>query len=201
MEQNGRQKSSLKFTEDVFQKGKKTGGLESEHNFSTNVVQLLFNPKHQLTDREIREEIFSIIMAGQDTTTITVSAVLLMLGIHKEIQQKVFEELCTVFTNFDDPVDFEDLNNLPYLEMVIKETMRLFPVAAFTFRTVIEDFKVGNYTIPAGAHLVIPVYAMHRDKTQWGEDAELFIPERFEDERFKEIHPYAYIPFTGELSF
>lgn len=113
----------------------------------------------------------------------------------KDIQNKVVDEL-RAFMN--DTIDFDTLNQLPYLEMVIKETMRLFPVAAFTLRTTTDEFELNKYTIPAGANLFLSIYTLHRDKMLWGDDAELFIPERFEVEKIKHIHPYAYVPFTGE---
>lgn len=122
-----------------------------------------------------------------------------MLAMHKHVQQKVVAELRKLFTSVNDPIDFETLNHLPYLEMVIKETMRLFPVAAFTLRTANENFELQEYTIPAGANLFLSIFTLHRDKAYWGDDADLFIPERFEADRIKNIHPYAYVPFTGQL--
>lgn len=200
MEINGRTKSSLKFTEEILEKGKKS--IENNNNNNTNstcnIISVLVDPKHGLCDQEIREEIFSMIMAGQDTTTIIVSSTLLMLAIHKNVQQKVVDELHEVFSTVDEHVDFDILNKLPYLELVIKETMRLFPISAFTLRKVMEDFQLDKYAIPAGAIIYLPVFGLHRDKNYWGEDADLFIPERFEPEKFKNVHPYAYIPFTGE---
>lgn len=59
------------------------------------------------------------------------------------------------------------------------------------------DNFLGDYTIPAGATIVIAAFQVHRNPKYWGEDAHQFIPERFEPERFKKIHPYAYIPFTN----
>lgn len=121
-----------------------------------------------------------------------------MLAMHKHVQEKVVQELREVFVSADEEINFDVLNNLPYLEMVIKETMRLFPVAAFTLRTTTENFELQKYTIPAGANLFLFIFTLHRDKLYWGDDAESFIPERFEPERIKNVHPYAYVPFTGE---
>lgn len=198
MEINGRTKSSLKFTEEILQNGRKMSEYNNNNNEPTNIIKSLTDPKHGLSDQEIREEIFSMIMAGQDTTTIIVSTALLMLAIHKDVQQKVVDELHEVFSSSEDSVDFEILNKLPYLELVLKETMRLFPISAFTLRTVREDFQLDEYVIPAGANIYLPVFSLHRDKNHWGDDADLFIPERFEPEKFKDVHPFAYIPFTGK---
>lgn len=198
MEMNGRSKSSLKFVEEILQKGKQNALNNNNNNDEhTNIIKSLVDPKHGLCDQEIREEIFSMIMAGQDTTTIIVSSALLMLAIHKDVQIKVVNELHEIFSTVDELVDFEILNKLPYLENVIKETLRLFPISAFTLRTVLEDFQLDEYIIPAGANLFLPVFSLHRDKNYWGDDADLFVPERFEEEKIKHVHPYAFIPFTG----
>lgn len=197
MEMNGRSKSSFKFVEEILQRGRQNAINNNDEH--TNIIKSLVDPKHELCDQEIREEIFSMIMAGQDTTTLIVSNALLMLAIHKDVQFKVVKELRGIFTTIEEPVNFEILNELPYLENVLKETLRLFPISAFTLRTVIEDFQLGDYVIPAGANLYLPVFSIHRDKNYWGNDADLFIPERFEGERIKDVHPYAFIPFTGKI--
>lgn len=213
-----RRRSSLKFTEEILQRGRANSEVVYNYTGPKNTIKSLVNPKHGLCDEEIREEINSIIMAvskiqiiikirqlimkkyfqGQETSAITVSSVLLLLAMHKSIQHKVVDELKQLFTSVNDPIDFESLNQLTYLELVIKETMRLFPVAAFTLRTTTENFELQKYTIPAGANLFLSIFTLHRDKTYWGDDADMFIPERFEAERIKNIHPYAYVPFTGE---
>lgn len=120
--------------------------------------------------------------------------------MHKDIQQKVVDELHTVFPTVNDSVDFEILNKLPYLEQVIKETLRLFPISAFTLRTAMEDVEINGTIVPAGSLLFLAVFLIQRNKLYWGDDAEKFIPERFEPERMKHIHPYAYVPFSGMLA-
>lgn len=139
-----------------------------------------------------------LIYQAQDSTTIIISTSLLMLAMHKNIQEKVVNELREVFTSVDDPVDFEIVNKLPYLEMVIKETLRLFPISAFTLRTSTDDFQLDGYKIPARANFFLSVFSLHRDTTFWGDDAGIFKPERFEPEQIKKVHPYAYVPFSGE---
>lgn len=121
-----------------------------------------------------------------------------MLAIHKDVQMKVVNELHDVFSSTDDPIDFDTLNNLPYLEMVIKETLRLFPISAFTLRTTSENIELENYVVPSGSILFLSVYALQHNKKYWGDDAEKFIPERFLPERIKNVHPYAYLPFSGK---
>lgn len=121
-----------------------------------------------------------------------------MLAMHKNVQEKVVNELREVFSSVDDPVDYDITTKLPYLEMVIKETLRLFPISAFTLRTSVDDFELDNYKIPAGANFFLSVFSLHRNKEFWGEDAGDFKPERFEADQIKNVHPYAYVPFSGE---
>lgn len=122
-----------------------------------------------------------------------------MIAMHNDVQEKIVNELNEFFPSNQEPVDFNMLSKLTYTEMVIKETLRLFPVTAFTLRTTTDDFELDEYTIPAGANILISTYAVHHNKKYWGENAEVFIPERFEPDSFKEIHPYAYIPFSSKI--
>ena len=118
--------------------------------------------------------------------------------MHKNVQQKVVDELHEVFPAYDDPIDFDILNKLPYLEQTIKETLRLFPISAFTMRTTAQNVEIDNYLVPAGCLLILSVFTLHRNKAYWGDDADKFVPERFEAERIKSVHPYAYVPFSGK---
>jgi cytochrome P450 family 313 len=121
--------------------------------------------------------------------------------MHKDVQDKVVTELRQVFGSPHDKnltIDFDALNKLNYLEMVINETLRILPVVPFVVRSVENDIQVADYKIPAGANVGVPIYKIHRSKELWGEDANEFKPERFEKEKFKSIHPYAFIPFTSK---
>ncbi len=70
-------------------------------------------------------------------------------------------------------------------------------MGAFVMRQATESIELGKYKIPAGSNLFLSIFTLHRDEAYWGDDANNFIPERFEPERIKSIHPYSYIPFTG----
>lgn len=138
-----------------------------------------------------------------------------MLGLHPEVQQKAAEELAHVFGSSEENISSESLSRLNYLDVVIKETMRLFPVLPLSARQSTGEFDIGklgrklcdnfeitflfsgNYTIPSGATVLISSFQVQRNPKYWGEDANKFRPERFEPEAFKKVHPYAYIPFTG----
>lgn len=98
-----------------------------------------------LRNEDIREEVDTFMFAGHDTTTSGISFCLYNLAKHPEVQQKVFDEIKSVIG--DDarkPVSFNDLNDLHYLDLVIKETLRMYPSVPFFGREVQEDIEISE---------------------------------------------------------
>lgn len=125
-----------------------------------------------------------------------------MLGMHADVQEKLYNEVQNVINELGGEITENHLHQLTYLEMVIKETMRLFPVLPIHARVANEDIELESCTVPKGANIVISVFNTHRNVKNWGEDAELFKPERFYPENFEKLHPYSFIPFSrGEIYF
>ncbi len=95
----------------------------------------------------------------------------------------------------DRPATGGDLPRLRYLEMVVKESMRLYPAAGFLFgREAVEDVELGGHPIRRGSWVFIAPYVVHRDPRNFPDPA-AFDPERFAPHRLADIPPYAYIPF------
>jgi cytochrome P450 family 4 len=123
-----------------------------------------------------------------------------MLAMHKNVEEKLYTEVAGVIDKFGSELTEKHLHNLNYLDMVVKETLRLFPVLPIHARIATEDIKLEKYTIPAGANIVISVFNAQRKVANWGEDAEKFRPERFLPENYEKIHSYAFLPFSrGEV--
>lgn len=121
-----------------------------------------------------------------------------MLATHQDVQEKVVEELRSVFYDFDEDIDSDSLNKLEYLDLVVKETLRLFPVAPIIGRKATADVQLDDkYTLPKGANLVLRIFDIHRNPDYWGNDAHKFNPDRFLPENISKIHQYAFIPFSG----
>ena len=98
-----------------------------------------------LTNLDIREEVDTFMFAGHDTTTSGISFCLYNLAKHPEIQQKVFDEIRNVIgDDVNQPVTQKILNDLHYLEMVIKESLRLFPSVPIFAREVQENIKISK---------------------------------------------------------
>lgn len=121
--------------------------------------------------------------------------VLFMLAMHPECQEKVFDELTMFFPNKDVDVTMDDLNKLLYLDMCIKESLRIFPTVSTIARKTTASIELRGYKIPAGTSLGIDIFNLHRSKKYWGEDAGQFIPERFDLEK-KLAHPYCWMAFS-----
>lgn len=120
-----------------------------------------------------------------------------MLAMHKDLQQKVIDEIDSVYRGHDGLADTESIHKLTYVDMVLKETMRLFPVLPITGRETTDELQLGDHLIPKGTVVGIFAFGVHRNKQYWGDDAHLFNPSRFEPENISKVHQYAYIPFTG----
>lgn len=135
--------------------------------------------------------------ASAETTSSSLSNMLHLLAMNPDAQNKLYEELRSVLKSSTDNVAEEEMSKMPYLDLVIKECLRLLPVAVIQGRAVTKPLKLKNYTLPAGTVAHIPSLQAHTDENLWGPDVLEFKPERFEEENFKKIHPYAYIPFSN----
>lgn len=120
-----------------------------------------------------------------------------MLAMHPDIQQRCVDELHRVYDSASAPSTLEQIGQLDYLEMCVRETMRLLPVGPFLGRECTADTELSNCTIPAGSLLILGNYNMHRSRDLWGERAEHFDPEHFRADRMTARHPFAYVPFSG----
>jgi cytochrome P450 len=149
-------------------------------------------PDLGITDREIRDEVATLFLAGHDTTSAALAWLWVALARHPEAEQRVLEEVDLLGGQ---PVRHADLPRLKYLEMVVKESMRLYPAAAFLFgREALEDVELGGYTLKRGSWVFISPYIVQRDARNFP-DPEAFDPERFAPGRADQIPAYSYLLF------
>ncbi|CAG5035855.1 unnamed protein product [Parnassius apollo] len=154
--------------------------------------------KKGYSDKELREEVLTLTIAGIDTSALTIGFTLKLLAKYPKVQDRVFQELQEVFGNSNRPLVKEDLINLKYLERVVKETLRLFPPGPFIIRKVLQDLALPSGRIlPAGSGIVVSIWGVHRDPKYWGPNAECFDPDRFLPERFNLQHACSYMPFSN----
>uniref|UniRef100_A0A0K8WG29 Putative cytochrome P450 313a4 n=4 Tax=Bactrocera latifrons TaxID=174628 RepID=A0A0K8WG29_BACLA len=120
-----------------------------------------------------------------------------MLAMHPEIQERVFQEVHSVFPDGITTVEYDDLKKLPYLDMVISEALRLVPPITIIGREVDHDTELcSGVILPKGAQVYIPIYILHRSKEIWGADARCFNPDNFLPENIEKRHPYSYMLFS-----
>lgn len=148
----------------------------------------------ELTEKQLRDEIVTTFIAGNETTAVALSWTWAMLAQHPEEFRKLRAELKTTLAGRTPT--FADLPNLKHTYRVIKETLRLYPPNRSTAREAVRDCELGGYPIPAGAQVVLPQWVVHRDERFYDRPAE-FIPDRWTTEFEQKLHKYAYFPFGG----
>ncbi|XP_050669357.1 cytochrome P450 4C1-like [Leptidea sinapis] len=143
---------------------------------------LLSQRQNGFTDTELLEEITTFLLAATDTSAVAICNTLLLLGKYPKIQEKVHEELVRVFENANEKLFKDVLSDLKYLDMVLKESLRLYPPVPMIIRKVTEEIKLpsSGFTIPVQTAIIILIWGAHRDPNYWGPDADCFKPERFE---------------------
>ncbi|XKL62378.1 hypothetical protein PGB90_002211 [Kerria lacca] len=131
---------------------------------------------------------------GQDAPSSVTTHCLYELSRNQRVQDKLIEELKDSVINKNSEPTFHDYMNLKYLDLVIKETMRMYPPAVVVGRQVDNDVHLpSGYLLPANTSAFIFIYNMHRDEKYYSNPNE-FIPERFEN--IDEQNRYTYIPFS-----
>ncbi|XP_058128995.1 cytochrome P450 4V2-like [Anopheles ziemanni] len=146
------------------------------------------------TTADIERELNTIIFAGNETSAMTVANTILLIAMHPPVQHKLMDEIRTHFGHDVSNIHYETLNKLTYMEMVLKESLRMLPVAAVIGRKTTADIDLGDYRLPAGVDILIDIFDMHRNPTYWGPDADRFRPERFETISYDR---FSFLPFSA----
>ncbi|MGP3689046.1 cytochrome P450 [Streptomyces sp. IBSNAI002] len=143
---------------------------------------------------ELRDQVLIFLLAGHETTATSLGFALHLLARHPEEQERAREEIGRVLG--DRTPEAADLDRLPYLTRVLKETMRLYPAAPVIGRNAVAATEVGGHAIPAGANVILAPWVTHRDPLHWP-DPDRFDPERFTPEAEAGRPRYAWFPFGG----
>ncbi|XP_071998129.1 cytochrome P450 3A9-like [Engystomops pustulosus] len=146
-----------------------------------------------LTDTEIMAQSIVFILAGFETTSLTLTYLFYNLATHPDVQKKLQEEVDSYLPNKANPT-YDILKKMEYLDMVVQETLRMYPAAARLERVSKQTVEINGVTIPQGIVCMIPSYVLHNDPEFWPEPEE-FRPERFSKENRENHTPYTFLPF------
>jgi cytochrome P450 len=160
----------------------------------TDVLSLLLDARHEngqpMRDEELLDEMFTLLMAGHETTATSLAWVLWHLLRHPAALAKLRDEIARVTGG---EVEAEHLPRLEYLDAVVKESMRLTPVTTMVVRRLHAPARIGGLDLPAGASVGANIYMAHRRAAAWPD------PDRFDPDRFVGTRqsPYTFFPFGG----
>jgi cytochrome P450 len=166
---------------------------------SGDLLSILLNARDEVdglgvSDRQIRDEVMTMFLAGHETTANALSWTWMLLGQHPDVQHRVQDEARRVLG--DRQPTAEDVSKLTYCERVIRESMRLYPPAYVVGRRTMEDIMIGDHFIPAGTNVLMSQWIVHRDP-RWFADPLRFDPDRWASDLVQRLPKYAYFPFGG----
>ena len=170
---------------------------DEEHDLLSMLLAARDEETHEsMSDRQLKDEVMTIVTAGHETTANALTWTLFLLAKHPGVARRLHEELDAVLGPDRTAPTLADLPKLAYTTAVLQESMRLYPPVWSFERQALNDDVVAGYAVPKGAIVGLFPYLLRRDPRFWSD------PQGFEPERFlsgKEAHRprYAYVPFGG----
>lgn len=146
----------------------------------------------RMSTAELRDNLLTFIVAGHETTALTLAWALYLVAFDQDVQDRARSEAKSVLG--DRAATVADLADLPYCRAIIDETLRLYPPAAFLSRTARAPDRLCGREVRPGDTIILPIYALHRHHLLWRD------PDRFDPARFADagrIDRFAYLPFGG----
>jgi cytochrome P450 len=163
-----------------------------------DLLSMLLNARDEdgsrMSDRQLRDELTTLMVAGLDTTALALSWSLHLLAVNPETQERLAREVRGILG--DAPPGAADLARLGCVEAAVKESMRLYPPAWLIGREAVKDCEIGGRRVAAGTSVIVSQWLAHRDPRYFAEP-ERFWPERWANEATKNLPKFAYFPFGG----
>jgi cytochrome P450 len=148
----------------------------------------------RMTDTQVRDEALTLFLTALDTVSVALTWTWYLISQHPAVETELHAELGTVLGGRSPTVD--DLEKLPYMRMVLSESLRLYPPNYAIAREALDAFLVGGYTVPAGTLILMSQYVMHRDPRYYP-DPGRFDPQRWNPQTGMKPPHFTYFPFGG----
>ena len=170
-----------------------------ENITSYDILGMLMQARDQksgqvMPDRQLADEIKTLIVAGHETTASTLNWAWYLLSQHPEVEEKLSCEL-DALSGHEIP-DFDDLPKFVYTRQVIDEVLRLYPAGWLMTRRALKDDRLGAYFVPAGTEVYISPYFIQRNPGLW-ENPDRFNPDRFGPDHLPDRQPPSMLPFSA----
>ena len=180
--------------------------IEKDKSFSgedllSKLIKVQADDGSTMTDKQLRDEIITILIAGHETTSNALTWTYYLLSQNPKVERKVFDEIDSVLG--EDGGEFKrpsitDLPKLDYVEKVFREAMRLYPPVWTMGRFVQKDYPLGGYILPKGSSLMFSQYVMHHS-SKYYDNPETFDPDRWTEEFKMHLPRFSYFPFGGGI--
>jgi cytochrome P450 len=162
------------------------------------------NNQEKMSDKQVRDEVMTIFIAGHETTANALTWTFYLLSQNQDVERKLHDEINSVLGDSSDNSvgnripSANDITKLQYTEKVLRESMRLYPPVWTIGRYVENDYYVGEYTIPAGSSILMSQYVMHHNPKYY-EEPEQFNPDRWTEQFKTHLPRFSYFPFGGGI--
>lgn len=195
-----RLRRGIRLLDNVFQSiiEERRSSSAGAHDLLSSLLKMRHEDGSPVSDRELRDEMMTLLLAGHETTAVALSWTWFLLACHPEVATRLHNELRDILG--DREPSAADIPLLRYTDQVIKESMRLYPPAWGIGRKALAPFEVGGYRLPAGTTVFMMQWITHRDARFYSEPDE-FKPERWAEDSMQNgnLPRFAYFPFGGGL--
>lgn len=171
------------------------GNTEGRIDLLSSLINVQDEDGSKLSDKEIRDEVFTLFFAGHETTSLTMTWTYYLLSQHPEIEEKLLNEINSVLQNRSLTTG-SDAHQFDYARKVIRESMRMLPPVWVIGREAAEDCQIGDYEVKKGTSILISQWVNNQD-SRWFSNPEQFNPERWTPEFCEALPKFAYFPFGG----